>query len=262
MITFKKYLIEIIKHSKMDDLFHSFTEKNDDDYLPHESDENSNSILGYVDKVHYHPKIKPSNLSDKEKKIINGYTFNDSVIYNKILDTLHDESKKRINIKNNLDAVDNIKKINDSFTQENTNKAPIITYSGVPQHIGRKFTKSQSNVKFTLPRFTSTSTDFFVANNFAQRMSKRAKDIHLLKIYNEPNATMSIAHHSDFPHENEMILPHGTHITYHYTTQKTMLDMRNIKNADKVTLHIHHVTAHNTKTPLEQYSGYKNLLKT
>lgn len=249
MKKFKKYLVEILKQE--DDS--SLPKIDDADHLKHIPGEYDKEG---INKIHHHPDIIPRNLSVPHMVAINHYTSNaGSNVHNPFLDRLAN-NKLTDDDKNDANQhLNQIKKIHEAFTSENTNRKPIITYSGIPTDIGRNFLKANPNSKHTLTRFTSTTTSPNVGMKFAHYSNhNKTNEIHVLKIHNQPGSALSVASISDIPNENEMMLNHGTHITYHHTTK-----VNKEKNGKDYTLYTHHITAHNTKTPIEQYSGHKNL---
>lgn len=198
-----------------------------------------------IDEIHQHPDIKPQNITDNHKNALDGYSKH-SYLFNKFLQ----RTASTKNFDNNPEITDkyknNIKKLSDVFTKENTNKKPIISYSGIAPHIGKKLLNFENNSKHTFPCFISTSTEKPVALHFTTRRARRSNqsELHLIKAYNEPHSTVSMVKHSIAPYENELLLNHGTHGTYLGTTKEEHNNMPT---------YIHHIIMHNTRTPLEDY---------
>lgn len=244
MITFENYLIEILKTSEIPDI-------STKGYLQHK---NKPTKKDY-DSIHSHIDLRPKVLSDKDIKTIRGYTGMYSNMINKTLDKLHRGEVKHDDLYGDSEGYESKKMIdglNNIFNnQYNLNRKPVIAYSGIPERIGEIFLKSKSGTKHTLTRFTSSSTDFNKASEFANKNNKYDidKKRHILKCYIQPNSGVSIAKVSSYPVENEILLRHGAHVTYHHTT--TEKHIPTIKNSFDT--YIHHITIHPTYTPLEQY---------
>ena len=124
------------------------------------------------------------------------------------------------------------------------------TYSGVPEHIGEHLEQSGTDVKHYIPGFLSTSTNVSTAAEFARTYNEKDFDItktkhhHVLQIHVHPGVGRSVAHESSFP-ENEVLLHHGTEMTYSHTTEHTDDDGNKYK--------MHHVIAHPNRIKLEDY---------
>lgn len=194
-----------------------------------------------VDDVHNHPDIKPQNITADDHEAIDRYTLG-SPVTNSFLDKKY-LGEKTERTKANIETVKNLSKI---FTPENTNKKPIISYSGVPPFIGEKLLNAENNSKHILPRFTSSSTEKPVAIEFAKKRAKQnnKRTLHILKLYSEPNSNISVVDYSSHRPENELVTHHGAHITLLGSTKE------NIKNNPA---YIHHIIVHNTHTPLKYY---------
>lgn len=235
MKTFKKYLTEKLKKTKDESVD---TTK----YLKHTNTISNAEIGQLYDDIHDHPDITPQNLSDEHKSAIGTYSF-DSGKMNNYLDSSDIDHDKKIHEQINRTA--------SIFTRENTNRKPIITYSGIPTDTGKKLMGFDYGTKHTITRFTSTSTSPLKALNFAKIHAKNPeKELHLLQLYNDPGASVSIAKHSQIPDEDEVLLNHGAHVTYLYTTKHKHPN-------NSTTIFIHHVKTHNTHTPLEEYKNIK-----
>jgi hypothetical protein len=142
----------------------------------------------YNATVHEHPSIMPTSITPEDTKAIKYYCspFNNSpsasTHMNNYLrnrsgdnsasitqmkmhkDTKKDDSKFR-------EAVNNLA---NSFTPENTNRIPLITYGGIPKKIGEKI-GGLNGGEFHIPGFTSTSTDFSTAHAFAKSYTAEDK---------------------------------------------------------------------------------------
>ena len=235
MKTFKNYLTEKLKKAKDEGV--DIT-----NYLKHT---NKTSDTGQLyDDIHDHPDITPQNITSEHKSAIGNYSF-DSANMNNYLDSVHTDRN------NNKKLHEQINKTASIFTRENTNRKPILTYSGIPTDIGKKMMGFDNGTKHTITRFTSTSTSALKALNFAKTHAKNPeKELHLMQLYNDPGASVSLAKHSEIPDEDEILLNHGAHVTYLYTTKHKHPN-------NPTTIFIHHVKIHNTHTPLEEYKNIK-----
>jgi hypothetical protein len=141
-----------------------------------------------------------------------------------------------------------IKDLSATFHDNTTNRMPLKTYSGVPRHIGKHLEQSGSGAKHYIPGFLSTSTNVSTAAEFARSYNEKDTDTegyhHLMQIHVHPGVGRSVAHESSFP-ENEVLLHHGTEMTYSHTTEHTDDDGTKYK--------MHHVIAHPTRIKLEDY---------
>lgn len=244
MITFKNYLTEKLK--SVDD-----KKIDTNDYLEHTNKKSTSlaipgKILPHLDydEIHNHPDIKPQNITPEHESAILLYTDSSSRM-NKYLE----RHKAGLN---NKPLNGQINKMSSVFTTENTNKKPLITWSGIPTKIGKKLIQFDNGTNHTFTRFTSTSTSYAKALGFAKSHADEAKkELHVLKCYNEPGSSISLAKHSAIPSENEVLLNHGNHITYLYTTQHKP------EPSSTAVLYVHHIKVHNTHTPLEEYKNIK-----
>lgn len=160
-----------------------------------------------------------------------------------------------------------VHRLSSAFTPENTNKKPIVTFSGVPKHIGEHFLKAEKGSQHALAGFTSTSTDHGHAIEFAHSYNYGlSKTIHMIRFYVHKGAGLSTSYvkpeNPKFsPHEHELnsfgekevILNHGAHVTYH-GTEKTKLEGSNV--------FVHHLEVHPHRTELHEYpSEYEHPAK-
>lgn len=256
MITFKLFLNEKLKKQSDADI-------DTTDYLKHTG--KINKKFGY-DKIHDHPDIKAKKIGTFNIQHYLKPHTNNSVLANRYLDQLYNNDNPQVD-ETDIDEKNNrvegltkhIKNLSKLFTPDNTNKKPIITYSGIPTRIGEKLLNSKKNSKHTFGRFVSVSTAFRTAYNFGIDHRKNNKDVHILKSYSTPGSLLSIAKYSPYPSENELITNHGAHVIYHYTTKNDTHDKEDTdyinnyyKKPDKE-IYIHHVTILPTNTPLEKY---------
>lgn len=218
----------------------------------------------YNKEWHHHPDNEPQNLSKEHLNSIHSYTHGKSEHFNGhgssgnmngYLRNLSGEKNQGIRGGHSeYDVRNSIRQFSSTFTPENTNKKPITTYGGVPEHIGRKLSTSRVGSKHTLAGFTSTSISKATAksygNSYNPSNNRKIVSTHVVKYNVEPGAGLSVAPHSRYS-ENEVILNHGSHITYHGSTR------HRDENGER--LIVHHVTVHPTSKPLESYKGtYKH----
>jgi hypothetical protein len=139
-----------------------------------------------------------------------------------------------------------IKDLSATFNDNTTNRMSLKTYSGVPEHIGEHLEQSGTDVKHHIPGFLSTSTHLRTASNFSVAYPRKKYDdpYHVLQIHVHPGVGRSVAHNSQYD-ENEVLLHHGTEMTYSHTTDG--VDHRGMK------FKMHHVIAHPTRIKLEDY---------
>lgn len=236
MITFKNYLTEEFKTENDKTIITTGFLKHT--RLPSDYDEDK-----YYDSIHDHPDVEPKNLSQKQIDAIKIHT-EESRDYNNYLDKKHKDITYAPHSENSY--VDHIKTLSSAFNPENTNKKPIISYSSIPERIGNVFLNSPKNSKHTIARFTSTSTNKNIALNFGVTRQRPHDDaIHLLKLHNQPGAALSVPKYSHLSTEDELLLNHGAHVTYHYSKSE--------KHPEYGKIITHFVTVHPTHTPLEEY---------
>lgn len=232
ILKFKKYLEEKIIEKEPE------TKK----YLEHtgHTEELKFAEKGKIDSIHFHPAIE-ADFDDEQKKIIRKHTSS-SKRTNRYLHELQTGSLEEPNEYIEHD----IKKLSSAFTPENTNRKPIITYSGIPYLLGRNFLDMPAKSKHTISRFTSTTTSRKEAIDYAKERSLKynKNDLHILKCYNKPGSGISVAPKSTYPEENEFLLHHGAHVTYIGST---------IDDDSERPVYTHHVIVHSTHTPIEEY---------
>lgn len=111
-----------------------------------------------------------------------------------------------------------------AFTPENTNRKPIMVYTGIPQRIGLGLMKKQKGEKIFFPGFTSASFDIDVAIDFAKRYKRAYHDewtIHICRFLvpegqavsprSVPGYGVSL---TNYPDEDEVILNYGMSAIY------------------------------------------------
>jgi hypothetical protein len=214
-------------------------------------------ILSEYDKIHDHEDVKSSVPLTKEhidsigyytstsgSSNINGYLRNRSGHNESRMTLDRDYYKKEI--------LRHIGNLSSAFTSETTNKQPIETYSGIPPHIGERLRQLKRGQTTNLPGFTSTSTSKHIGKRFAVSSGGTSiadidKPKHIIKFHVHPGAGLSIVPHSRYPSENEILLNHGTKVTY----------LRSITRTDPITGHkftVHHMEAHpEERMTLDQY---------
>lgn len=226
----------------------------------------NNQDASYNVKWHHHPDNSPLALSSSHRDAIRDYVQTpsentsrghaSSANMNGYLRNLSGE--KNQGIKGGHDSknvVGAIKRFSGAFTPENTNKKPITTYGGVPEHIGRKLATSKIGSKHTLSGFTSTSLSKATGKSYGESYKeyegpgRRERATHVIQYHVEPGAGLSTAPHSKYS-ENEVTLHHGAHTTYNGSERH--------RDENGQPLIVHHVTVHNTHKPLEDYQGTYN----
>lgn len=213
----------------------------------------------YNGSFHDDPEVKPQKVNKEHSTSINNYATTasshaeghaSSGNMNAYLRNRAGKRKEGIFHGHPEEKVaESVKKLSGAFTPENTNKKHITTWGGVPSSIGEKLQRGGSGKKHTLAGFTSTSSSRITAKSFGDnyKSDKSKKPTHIIKYNIEPGAGLSSVHHSRYS-ENEAILHHGAHITYHHTTEHD--------DGDGGKVLVHHVTVHNTHKPLEKYRPY------
>ena len=73
-------------------------------------------------------------------------------------------------------VIRHISLINNAIRQGRTNKKPVILYSGIPQKLGEEFFQNGKNSDYYLNRFTSTSTNRFIAETFAREYPREERN--------------------------------------------------------------------------------------
>lgn len=210
------------------------------------------------DEIHTHPNIRPQNILPEHKVAIvhyvstgskgkNGFAASSNMnnylrnrMGDKTVGIKFDQPEGRVK--------DSVRELSKAFTPENTNKQSVISYTGVPPKIGHQLARSARGSTHHLPGFTSTSTDFNHAEDYGQSSSRRHNDphnAHVIQCHVLPGAGLSVATHSNYEDENEIVLHHGAKVTYNGTNQRTA--------PDGSTTHIHHVTVHPEHVNLDDY---------
>ena len=232
----------------------------------HKPGKNENNFGGKYDDIHDHPDIKPKDDSPKNDINITHYCnthysepngHRASVNINEHLrhlagqkvaypdtqgiyptGTSHSHSPEKVK--------QAIKDLSATFHDNTTNRMSLKTYSGVPEHIGEHLEQSGTDVKHYTPGFLSTSTHLRTAGNFSVAYPRKKYDdpYHVLQIHVHPGVGRSVAHNSQYD-ENEVLLHHGTEMTYSHTTDD--VDHRGMK------FKMHHVIAHPNRIKLEDY---------
>lgn len=133
---------------------------------------------------------------------------------------------------------------------------------GVDYHVysgtGRDFSKIMKGAGDTLhsPAYISTSHSFDVAKGFAKGKSPSTKSphipLHYIHIHVKPhNKALYAAGYSNFGHEKETIIPEGTTLKYHGSTQRRV-------NNDDQNHHIHHFTIEHQAESKSDHAWNKN----
>jgi hypothetical protein len=231
---------------------------------------NSNSQgATYNGSIHHHQDYEPQHLTDSHKESIKHYVqtpsehqeghqegHSSSSNMNGYLRNLSGEKKQGIVGGHEPEEVRrSIKKFSFAFTPENTNRKPVTTYGGVPEHIGRKLATSKVGSKHTLAGFTSTSTSKATAKSYGESYKpfkghgRREGATHVVQYHVEPGAGLSVAPHSKYS-ENEFTLHHGAHVTYNGSERH--------RDENGQGIIVHHLTVHNTHKPVDDYRGVYN----
>jgi len=189
-----------------------------------------------VDKIHDHPQVVPDDSEDPNPDIQH-YTSTESK---------HPEHGHRSssNINNHLrylagekvsEGGENtqgivgghspekvrgaIEDLSSQFRRSATNKIPVTTYTGVPEHIGNKIRRSKPGTDHYFPGFTSSTSVQYNAHEFANRYNK-GKTPHVIQFHALPGSVRSFAHHSRFG-EHEFGIHHGARATYSHSTKES-----------------------------------------
>lgn len=218
----------------------------------------------YNGDIHDHPDVKPKGLTNRDSVIHYAETPSDhynghgsSKNINGYLRNRMGDKKVGIIEHQTESVLDSVKKLSSNFTPENVNRKELTSYSGVPEHIGKKLEASKSGDIHHLAGFTSTSTAPHTAVHFAKNAAMETDNPHIhhiIKFTVQSGAGMSIAHESSFG-ENEILLHHGAKTTYSHT-EINHGRSDNLPDAPKVETHIHHVTVHPEHKNLDDYGSY------
>jgi hypothetical protein len=226
-----------------------------------------NESIAYDKDFHDHPDVKPGNLSPTHKEAIanytsmgsgdpdsghgssknlNGYLFNRMGFKSRKVEGGHTPENVKSSVEN----------LSSAFTPENTNRKELTTYSAIPSDMGSLLEKSEKGKVHTFPGFTSTSSRFGIARNFAQAYHDdmgrpKGRVDHIVEYKLHPKTGLSVVKHSDFP-ENEVLLNHGSKVEYSHTEDK---DFGGIPTK------IHHVIVHPKQLPLSDYPTYSEIKK-
>lgn len=162
-----------------------------------------------------------------------------------------------------------VKALSSVFTKENTNKKKLVSYAGVPKHIGDAL---HGGGQFSLAGFTSTShaegeeklldgrsmnrglhvaCGYARSYNYVNNQRDPSATNHVVAFHCDEGTGISTANHTDYPQENEFLLHHGAHISHMHTEETT--DDNGFKTL------IHHFRVHGNgdgtpkHTPIEEY---------
>jgi len=127
----------------------------------------------------------------------------------------------------------------------NTNHRKIITYSGIPHHIGEHFGSMNENEEGHIARNVSSSIHRRIAYGFAKSYwkglpSEKRGHVHLAEWHIHPNASVPLANHSGYG-ENEVGLRYGTKISKIGSYRKQVTDPLTGK---KITAIVHKMAVH------------------
>jgi hypothetical protein len=232
----------------------------DTSYKSHESQGFNKVGCSYDENFHGHSQVKPQSLTKEHENAIRHYSEDSSGNdehghassgnMNAWLRNKEGDGKQNIRGKHDPKNVEkSVKKLSSAFTRENTNRKPLTTYGGVPEHIGNKLENSGKGAEHHLAGFTSTSSSVRTAKHFARTYNGRdnSKVHHIVKYDVKPHAGLSIAGHSTYP-ENEVMLHHGAKVKYSHTTEHD--------DGEDGTIKVHHVTVSPRHKKLSEYGEY------
>lgn len=203
--------------------------------------------------IHNHPDVEPSVVTDKDRDVIDRYTGSYSGTINGYLRyRAGDRSSGQYpgyGVGAHRETEGHIKSLSAVFGKGNTNRIPIHTWSGVPEHVGKDLMGSTIGSYHHIAGFTSTTTHKNTANNFAvAHAGSSQNDRHVIHYKVQRGAGLSVASHSGYD-ENEVILHHGAQIKYHGTT----VYHPNNGSGMSHKIHVHHVTVYPKTLPLSKY---------
>lgn len=221
--------------------------------------------ITYNTSFHDDDSVKPKNITSEQSRAIVNYTsmksadvecgHGSSKNVNGYLFNRMGHRSRCVEHHEPEDVLNSVKTLSSAFTKENTNRKPITTYGAIPKQYGNTLEKSKSGTIHRFPGFTSTSSDYRVAKDFAHmyadELPEDMRECHIVKYTVNPGAGLSVVRHSDYP-EDEILIHHGTHVEYSHTEDKDIHGTRT---------KIHHVTAHNKHIPLTEYGVYSDIAK-
>ncbi len=140
-----------------------------------------------------------------------------------------------------------IKDLSATFHEKSTNREAIKVYSGVPRHIGKQIESAGKGSEHRNAGFLSTTTEQAAAKDFGKSYHSKhyiyddSEPYHVLQIHAHPGSVRSVAQYSPY-NEHEMLIHHGTKLTYSHTTEGTDSVGHKFK--------VHHLEAHPDRLPL------------
>ncbi len=210
------------------------------------------------DEIHEHPDIKSrTGFNDDERKSIFDYSeaskwdserghASSSNMNEYLRHRMGNFASKIIGDHAEEKVKSSIAKLRTIFRPEHTNRKPIETYTGVPQHVGEKLNNMEPGQHTHFPGFTSSSTHIGVGASFAEGFhSLVSPPPHVIKFHVHPGAGVSIAPHSYYKAEDEILLNHGSKVVH--TGKRTRM---NIGGVDCI---VHHMEVHPETMSLDQY---------
>jgi hypothetical protein len=229
--------------------------------------------LGYS-KLHDDAEVKPLGLTKEHSDALKNYTstryYNpksghaSSANMNEYLRNRAGISGVHSVLYHQPEVVEaSVKKLASAFTPANTNKKEVTGYGAVPSSVGETLEKSNKGDIHHFAGFTSLSASHNeedakrIAKDFARRYQnaipgENGKDRHIIKYHLKPGTGISAVKHTEYDHENEMVLPYGAKVEYSHTeVEQPNQILRKVP-----ALRIHHVIVHPDSMPLEQYGKY------
>ncbi len=212
------------------------------------------------DEIHEHPDIKSrTGFNDDERKSIFDYSeaskwdserghASSSNMNEYLRHRMGNFASKIIGDHAEEKVKSSIAKLRTIFRPEHTNRKPIETYTGVPQHVGEKLNNMEPGQHTHFPGFTSSSTHIGVGASFAEGFYNQnfgSPPPHVIKFHVHPGAGVSIAPHSYYKAEDEILLNHGSKVVH--TGKRTRM---NIGGVDCI---VHHMEVHPETMSLDQY---------
>lgn len=223
----------------------------------HENAPSQSNLKGYsYHKIHEHPDIRPTMLSEDHRATLEHFTGSGSSTMNGYLRHRAGDNTGNpgYGAEQHKNTESYIQKMTSAFTTGNTNRKDLHTWSGVPHHVGSELMASPLGASHNIAGFTSTSTSKDTANKFSVGYANGSgHDAHHIIHYKvKKGAGLSIAHMSGF-NENEVVLHHGAKIRYRGTTHYKGTGNKNHTVERRKDLYVHHVTVHPEHIPLHKY---------
>jgi hypothetical protein len=206
-------------------------------------------------------EIRPKEITPEQEKVIHQYTTGSSKdpehgpgvsgVGNSLLDEIHKNNGKvdlegSIGLHKRKEIWNRIKTFTSAWSNpNNTNHRKIITYSGIPHHIGEHFGSLEEGDEGHLARNVSSSIHRRVAYGFAKSYwkglsDKQRKHVHLAEWHVHPGAGLPMAEMSGYG-ENEVGFRYGTKISKIGSYKKSITDPVTGKS---ITAFVHKMAVH------------------